>query len=97
MVRDIAERFKRHRQAAGLSLRDVEKLIGVSFSSLARLERKLGTPVAETQRRVIQWLEDGTTPGAKPQKLPTWHHRIEARIERLEKTIAALLGSTHAD
>ena len=48
--------LKRKRQAEGYSLRKLSKIIGVSFSSLARMEREEGCPDHNSRIRILEWL-----------------------------------------
>lgn len=52
----LVEAVKRKREARGLSLRALSALVGVSFSSLARVERGDGVPDNNTKIRLLEWL-----------------------------------------
>jgi transcriptional regulator with XRE-family HTH domain len=47
---------KRKRQREGLSLRALSDVVGVSFSSLARIERGDGAPDNNSKIRLLEWL-----------------------------------------
>ena len=48
--------LKRTREKKRLSLRKVADLTGVSFNTLSRMERGIGTPDAENLTRVSEWI-----------------------------------------
>lgn len=52
----LIQAVKRKREAEGLSLRALSAAIGVSFSSLARMERGEGQPDNNSKIRLLQWL-----------------------------------------
>jgi Zn-dependent peptidase ImmA (M78 family)/DNA-binding XRE family transcriptional regulator len=52
----LVDAVKRKREADGLSLRGLSALIGVSFSTLARIERGDGLPDNNSKIRLLQWL-----------------------------------------
>ena len=54
--RKLIAAVKRKREAEGLSLRALSARVGVSFSSLARLERGEGTPDNNTKIRLLEYL-----------------------------------------
>lgn len=56
MTNDFARDLCEHRAAAGLSLRRLGAHLGVSFSSLARIERGIGQPDAHTKSLLMQWM-----------------------------------------
>ena len=39
-----------------MSLRDVENETGISFATLARIERQVGSPTSENLTRITEWL-----------------------------------------
>ena len=53
----VRERLKRARRQRNLSLRDVAEEIGVSASTLSRIERGAGAPDLPTLNKLIDWLE----------------------------------------
>lgn len=52
----LVKALKRKRELEGLSLRGLSSLIGVSFSSLARIERGEGEPDNNSALRILDWL-----------------------------------------
>lgn len=56
-VASLAEAFSRRRQSLGLSLDDVEDRIGISKSTLSRIERGIGKPDAATLATIAAWLD----------------------------------------
>jgi len=80
-----AVREKRERQ--NLSLRGLSRIVGVSFSALARLERGLGTPNTHTQDRLARWLEFDEHSSPNDRNRPTKFDVLERRVEKLEKAI----------
>lgn len=80
----LGQRVKAKRISEGLTLRELEKLVGVSFSSLARLERNKGAATPGTTQRVTAWLEHGTV--SKPREKKTgWFITFEQRLAKIEK------------
>lgn len=56
--KDLVEAVKRKREREGLSIRALASAVGVSFSSLARIERGDGAPDNNSQIRLLEWLGD---------------------------------------
>lgn len=52
----LIEAVKRKREAEGLSIRALSAAVGVSFSTLARIERGEGQPDNNSKIRLLQWL-----------------------------------------
>jgi transcriptional regulator with XRE-family HTH domain/Zn-dependent peptidase ImmA (M78 family) len=52
----LVRAVKRKREAEGLSIRALSEAVGVSFSTLARLERGEGQPDNNSKIRLLQWL-----------------------------------------
>src|SRR5437868_14117836 len=52
----LIEAVKKKREAAGLSLRALAAEVGVSFSTLARIERGDGSPDNNSKIRLLEWL-----------------------------------------
>ncbi|MBD2246543.1 XRE family transcriptional regulator [Nostoc sp. FACHB-888] len=50
--------LKQKREAQGYSLRKLSSIIGVSFSTLGRIERGDGEPDNNTKIRILEWLGD---------------------------------------
>jgi transcriptional regulator with XRE-family HTH domain len=53
---ELGAALKRARKARGLSLRDVEGETGISFATLARIERQVGSPTPDNLARITEWL-----------------------------------------
>ena len=54
---DLGDAIKRRREELKLSLRDVADLVGVSASTLSRIENGTGRPDADNIARLTQWLD----------------------------------------
>ena len=52
----LVRAVKRKREAEGLSIRNLSDVVGVSFSTLARIERGEGQPDNNSKIRLLQWL-----------------------------------------
>jgi transcriptional regulator with XRE-family HTH domain len=52
----LVDAVKRKREAEGLSLRALSAVVGISFSTLARIERGDGLPDNNSKIRLLQWL-----------------------------------------
>lgn len=52
----LVEAVRRKREADGLSIRALSALVGVSFSTLARIERGEGLPDNNSKIRLLEWL-----------------------------------------
>ena len=82
--------MQRKREAKGLSLRSLSSMIGVSFSSLARIERREGQPDNNSIIRILEWLNsDGTELGLTFEKVALVHFRAEKNVK--PKTMQCLL------
>jgi transcriptional regulator with XRE-family HTH domain len=46
----------RARKDRGLSLREVENETGISFATLARIERQVGSPTPANLAKIVDWL-----------------------------------------
>jgi transcriptional regulator with XRE-family HTH domain len=99
MEASYKDRLKTHRQQAGLSLRQLGERLGVSFSSLARIERGIGEPGTHTRLRLEQWMDpEGEHPQcpcsqcAFPREHP--FRVLEARVAMLEQRVMALEQTT---
>ena len=59
----LGYRVHLHRQARGLSLRDVEMETGIAFSAIGRIERgETAAPTPETVQALRYWLGDDVPP-----------------------------------
>ena len=82
--------LKRKRDAEGLSIRALSTIIGVSFSTLARIERGDGGPDNNSLIRILDWLgEDGREFGMSFEDVALVHFR--ARKNADSKTMRCLL------
>jgi transcriptional regulator with XRE-family HTH domain len=52
----LVEAVRRKREASGLSIRALSAVVGVSFSTLARIERGEGEPDNNSKIRLLEWL-----------------------------------------
>jgi transcriptional regulator with XRE-family HTH domain len=52
----LVEAVRRKREAEGLSIRALSAVVGVSFSTLARIERGQGEPDNNSKIRLLEWL-----------------------------------------
>jgi len=89
-AKKLIEALQRKRQAEGYSLRQLSAVIGVSFSSLARMERGEGEPDNNSRIRILEWLgEDVEALGLPFERVAHVHFRASKNID--SKTIHALL------
>jgi len=96
----LIELVYKKRTGAGLSIRKLAEITGVSFATLSRLERSQGAPDDNTTIRLVNWLGDE----AKHLDLPAAHvtevHFLAAKnidtktIEALS-AIASTLKARH--
>ncbi len=75
----LIKKVRAERKRRRLSIREAAPLIGVSFSTLARLERDGGDTTALTERRLRAWLGEDI-------EVVT----LEERVADLEKRMAAV-------
>jgi transcriptional regulator with XRE-family HTH domain len=82
------------RVATGLSYRGLAKLTGISFSTLARLERCGSEPDEQTCQRLKAWLREETIEQPSRHtvtpKTPPWRLRVERRLAMLEANVRQL-------
>lgn len=89
-IRKLIEAMKQKRQASGYSLRKLASVIGVSFSTLARLERGEGEPDNNSRIRILEWLgDDARTLGLSFDNIAYVHFRARKNID--SKTVHCLL------
>ncbi|MFA6093961.1 MAG: helix-turn-helix transcriptional regulator [Elusimicrobiota bacterium] len=55
--KDLALRVKAWRRKLGLSLREAAGIINIQFTTLARVERAVQDPSAETLLRLMDWFD----------------------------------------
>ncbi|MEQ1765549.1 MAG: helix-turn-helix transcriptional regulator [Pyrinomonadaceae bacterium] len=53
---ELGAALKRARKDRGMSLRDVENETGISFATLARIERQVGSPTPDNLTSITEWL-----------------------------------------
>ena len=83
----IGERVRKRRGNDHISLRSLAKLVGVSFSTIARIERNdERKPYPHTLRKLKKWLDTGE--GSDPEVDPV--RCLEDRIDALEARISLL-------
>lgn len=86
--------MKRKRQAEGLSIRALSGIIGVSFSSLARIERGEGEPDNNSAIRIIEWLgQEGQDAGLALEQVAYVHFRAAKNVQ--SKTVQCLLAAAN--
>ncbi|MDI1328342.1 MAG: XRE family transcriptional regulator [Brevundimonas sp.] len=86
----LVEAVKRKREAEGLSIRALSAAVGISFSSLARIERGEGQPDNNSKIRLLQWLgTDAEAAGLGFDNVAFVHFRAGKNIQ--SPTVQALL------
>lgn len=86
--------MKRKREAEGLSIRALSSVIGVSFSSLARIERGDGEPDNNSSIRIMEWLgKEGQEAGLTLDNVAYVHFRANKNIQ--SKTVHCLLTAAN--
>lgn len=89
-TKKLVTALKRKRDAEGLSLRGLSSIIGISFSTLARIERGDGEPDNNSVIRILEWLgEDGRESGLSFENVAFVHFRAAKNVH--SKTIHCLL------
>lgn len=84
--------LRKKREAEGLSIRALSSKIGVSFSSLARIERGEGQPDNNSTIRIIEWLgDDARAAGLSFDQAALVHFRAAKNVQ--SKTISCLLAA----
>ena len=92
---DLATAVHVRRVALGLSHRALADQTGVSFATLARLERGVGAPDANTQVRLLSWLEAHSTElPSSLEQVAEVHFRAGKNID--SRTVAALVAVAQA-
>jgi transcriptional regulator with XRE-family HTH domain len=87
----LVKLLKEKRAAQGYSLRQLSSLIGVSFSTLGRVERGDGEPDNNTKIRILEWLgDDARSAGLSFNSVALVHFRARKQID--SDTVQALLG-----
>lgn len=89
-VKKLIRAIKTKRDAEGLSLRKLSSQIGVSFSTLARIERGEGEPDNNSLLRMLDWLgADGAEAGLQLENVALVHFRASKNVR--SKTTECLL------
>ncbi|MCB1784591.1 MAG: ImmA/IrrE family metallo-endopeptidase [Alphaproteobacteria bacterium] len=89
-TRLLVEALQKKRSAEGLSIRALSKIIGVSFSSLARIERGDGDPDNNSKLRILEWLgDDARESGLSFENVAFVHFRASKNVS--SKTTHCLL------
>ncbi len=87
--------LKAKREASGLSLRGLSSLIGVSFSSLARIERGEGEPDSNSAVRIVNWLgAEADSIGLVYENVASVHFRAAKNVQ--SETVGHLLQAASA-
>lgn len=91
----FGDRLLAARSRMGMSLRQLGAQLGVSFSTLARIERGDGAPSSHTRLLVEQWIDpEGEHPTCHcPQctfPREDLDSTLRTRVERLEAQVQAL-------
>jgi transcriptional regulator with XRE-family HTH domain len=82
--------MKTKREALGYSLRKLSSAIGVSFSTLGRIERGDGEPDNNTRIRILEWLgDDARNAGLQFDSVALVHFRARKQVD--SQTVQALL------
>lgn len=88
--RALVKAVKAKREAAGLSLRALSSEVGISFSTLARIERGEGSPDNNSKIRLIEWLgPDAEAAGLAFDHVAFVHFRAAKNVQ--SGTVQSLL------
>lgn len=86
----LIKAVQKKREAEGLSIRALSETVGVSFSTLARIERGEGQPDNNSKIRLLQWLgADAQDAGLSFENLALVHFRAGKNIQ--SSTVRRLL------
>jgi transcriptional regulator with XRE-family HTH domain/Zn-dependent peptidase ImmA (M78 family) len=86
----LVEAIKKKREAEGLSIRALSGVVGISFSTLARIERGEGLPDNNSKIRLLEWLgENAEAAGLKFDNVAFVHFRAAKNVQ--SSTVQALL------
>jgi transcriptional regulator with XRE-family HTH domain len=89
-IQKLVAALKRKREAEGLSIRKLSAVIGVSFSTLARIERRDGEPDNNSILRILEWLGvEGRNSGLTFENVAFVHFRAAKNAN--SRTIQCLL------
>src|SRR5262249_40853514 len=82
--------IRKKREAEGLSIRALSAVVGISFSTLARIERGEGLPDNNSKIRLLEWLgEEAEEAGLKFDNVAFVHFRAAKNVQ--SSTVQALL------
>ncbi|MBN9360905.1 MULTISPECIES: XRE family transcriptional regulator [unclassified Devosia] len=88
----LVQAVRRKRETEGLSIRALSAVVGVSFSTLARMERGEGQPDNNSKIRLLQWLgAEAEDAGLGFDNVAFVHFRAGRNIR--SSTVDALLGA----
>ncbi len=91
----LVSAIRKKRDAEGLSIRALSAVVGISFSTLARIERGEGLPDNNSKIRLLEWLgEDGEEAGLKFDNVAFVHFRAAKEVQ--SATVQALLRAAEA-
>ncbi len=76
----IIKKAAAKRRKLGLSIREASVLVGVSFSTLARLERNEGGPSMAVARKIQVWIGEKLSPASPEERIAD----LERRVKYLE-------------
>ena len=91
-TQELGRAIKRHRDELKMSLRDVADEIGVSASTLSRIENGTGKPDADNIARITRWLDmpvDRVMSGHGSNVEPVVYYPHEATPEIVEAHLRA--------
>lgn len=89
----LVEAVRKKREAEGLSIRALSATIGVSFSTLARIERGDGQPDNNSKIRLLQWLgRDAEESGLSFENVAFVHFRAGRNVR--SNTVRMLLQAS---
>lgn len=78
----LVKLLKEKREAQGYSLRKLSAIVGVSFSTLGRIERGEGEPDNSTKIRILEWLgDDARRAGLTFESVALVHFRARKQID----------------
>lgn len=86
----LVEAVRRKREAEGLSIRALSAVVGISFSTLARIERGEGVPDNNSKIRLLEWLgPDADEAGLGFENVAFVHFRAAKNVR--SSTVQTLL------
>ena len=91
----LVKAVKRKREAEGLSIRSLSAEVGISFSTLARIERREGQPDNNSKIRLLEWLgQDAEDAGLQFDNVAFVHFRAGKNIR--SSTVRTLLKTAES-